>query len=340
MISSFITVLLITDAEQLDGTQQDEEQEVLSIKCPTCHKRFSGIPAFTDHLSNCKEDLLTCPNPDCTFTTNRKVALTYHIKRCQPYLCHICNYVASNETDLSSHWSDVHPNVPRIYNCQICDTKTKNFEEMRSHVFRIHHRRIYRCLHPNSEAVFPDKARYEQHRQTHVDKLECGECEYRATCKEELYVHQQVHFESHCPYACTLCPYRSKKAAVLKQHIACHENQALPYRCPICGYGSGSKTTVVKHVRSVHRGKFSYSYCQRQLYIPSLLLISISPFCIFSLCISSHLLPELNILMCKLLNETLRNPGAWKLSHPTIFSCIVMFSRVSSWLGHTTYLTM
>ena len=99
------------------------------IVCDDCGKSFSQKQSFLDHsLTHLSEQekeqiKISCPNPDCDYTTIKKELLKEHIKRVHEkkknYQCSFCTKEFFSRTHMDEHTNGVHLNLKPIQ-CDLC----------------------------------------------------------------------------------------------------------------------------------------------------------------------------------------------------------------------------
>ena len=152
----------------------------------------------------------------------------YHKKKQCKYMCDICGYGTNVHTTAQVH-ANVHAGI-RPYQCNMCDRAFSHIASLNVHT-RVHSK------------------------ETRMVCQICGmQFKYTNTFNSHM---KRVHDPSYVPpFSCTLCEYKTHTNQQFERHMKYHGG-IRDVICSICGKGSICTGALRKHMRQVHKVKYS-----------------------------------------------------------------------------------
>ncbi|RUS70009.1 hypothetical protein EGW08_022226 [Elysia chlorotica] len=223
------------------------------------------------------------------------------------FFCSHCSFKTKRHSQFLIHMRCHKGGTEKTYHCKKCDFVCLSLSYLKRHEMK-HKENLFRCSICN---VYQTDKKALLHRHIHMkhsakskteacDDLQCHECNFKASSKEDLIQHKLVHgrFDNtrnkmvyscpECkrtlrskmhlhrhirdvhgpdirPYLCDNCGKAFKRTDALKQHKALHESKAnriLPHKCTTCGKAFRSVAHLKEHL-VIHTSERPYlcQYC-------------------------------------------------------------------------------
>ena len=239
-----------------------KEKHFNSIECDSCDYKCHNKQMLAKHLKRGHVTALQCDQ--CDMTTHTKDLLAQHCKimHFNSVSCAKCDFKCHSKLLLERHIRWFHKIIYRykmekdnIFNCQVCEFKSQNEEEMKNHQWE--HKDVtwqFKC--ELCDATFTHKYTYREHMDAvHMGKeLKCDHCDF--TCKYKAYMVQHLR-QSHKVYAsptivCNICgkivPEKSLNNHIKTVHTEIDEGGT----CEHCGRFFKTKDILRAHIYTKH----------------------------------------------------------------------------------------
>lgn len=216
--------------------------------CNLCGKGFESAEILTGHmlLHNVPGLLLQCPFCDQVM---KRSTLTQHIKyghnNIKPQ-CEVCNKTFANPNNLKRHMM-IHTGV-KEFACDICYKRFHQKITMQTH--RLTHMNPLNCS--QCDLVFKDKETFDQHKVNGVCPKNKAKEELMKTVKQEI----TTSLGKLLGYACSLCKKMFSLESALERHIeTSHIVDPTELLCSECGEVLSSKGEMQMHILSHDKRK-------------------------------------------------------------------------------------
>ena len=222
----------------------DAHQVKLSYKCKNCHECYEKFRDLVTHIStHHKKKEETCKKEEKLFQ------------------CKCCQKNFKFKKNLLTHYKS-HVKK-RHYRCKFCRKLFLTANGYKTHMVknaRISNLGPYKCTF--CESQFEHECTLTQHESTHMNRLECPQCQKSFQGRSRLKVHIRSHTNEK-PYRCDYCYKFFTTVGHLKMHIRIHTGEK-PYVCEYCGKGFPRNFQLKSHVRSHTKEKpYHCEYCER-----------------------------------------------------------------------------
>ena len=183
----------------------EHDEEIIPFNCDECQREFftqSGIMVHeTLHVGETKQGtLLTCSY--CTMATYSPVDLNQHHKENHPilplpnFICEEedCDYLSESQARVETHMKNKHGLDEFLpYKCTQCDFVTKDFNELKRHMYNSGHRETFDCKACSKK--FYAKSNLHTHtKKEHISMknpkvFPCSHCSKRFNSNQRLEFH-------------------------------------------------------------------------------------------------------------------------------------------------------
>nr|XP_006825859.1 PREDICTED: zinc finger protein ZFAT-like [Saccoglossus kowalevskii] len=215
---------------------------------------------------------------ECGLETASKYYLKQHLKKHsgpKEFKCSSCDYVNTNEVEMKSHISDLHPEMTSVelelilgrkariqgklgrrpYKCPYCSKLfVRGNSDLKRHIW------AHKGISPFKCQICGHGTRTRSNLKAHMIKHSdaknhlCDECGKSFKTKNSLQVHQMGH-KNEKNYKCDYCDYTAIQPAHLKRHLETHGGLK-PFKCTVCNnYTCNNKGTLRSHYSKKHPGE-------------------------------------------------------------------------------------
>ncbi|XP_063707211.1 zinc finger protein OZF-like [Culicoides brevitarsis] len=223
----------------------DDDGQLFTCMCDICGKKFLEESSMNVHKRTHNPNIikaLYCPVSTCGERMRDQAHLSEHMQiHSIVYNCTTCARKFLNAGDLADH-EKTHENEHRPFECQICQRRYSNKNQLNVHVIRVH-------------------------RKNEANLHECELCSKTFLAAWELRVHERSH-SSEKIAKCPMCERSYKSTNDIKKHMAVNHTAA-HYRCPGTGCDKQFKTKLHfrKHFKKHHPETFTSDTALKQYWI-------------------------------------------------------------------------
>ncbi|KAK7862986.1 hypothetical protein R5R35_014542 [Gryllus longicercus] len=275
------------------------------LKCHYCNKMFAKNFDLQQHLrSHTGEKPFQCVVCGRAFSqkSNVKKHMATHkvwpdgFSRTLPKEpLQILEKPPSNEGCKTKEASDDGENIiviDRSYVCQYCDTSFTSYFELKTHMKKHSHQKVYKCVQRNCQKTFEDLDSFLKHTKVHTDEVQycCHVCFKKFNTLADLGIHQYTHNSWNKTnnkntryFLCMKCKSKFTSSKALDHHLSTTNHhfpcahcgkvftcerylrRHLPthgtperYTCPTCGKGFRTEQYLNTH-RLIHSGVKPYT---------------------------------------------------------------------------------
>uniref|UniRef100_A0A336MGJ8 CSON001139 protein n=1 Tax=Culicoides sonorensis TaxID=179676 RepID=A0A336MGJ8_CULSO len=223
----------------------DDDGELFSCMCDICGKKFLEESSMNVHKRIHNPNIIKaiyCPVSTCGERMRDQTHLAEHMQSHSViYNCSICARHFLNAGDLADH-EKTHENEHRPHECQICNRRYSNKNQLNVHILRVH-------------------------RKNEANLHECEMCSKTFLAAWELRVHERSHSNEKIA-KCPMCERSYKSTNDIKKHMAVNHTSS-HYKCPGNGCDKQFKTKLHfrKHFKKYHPEVFSSDTALKQYYV-------------------------------------------------------------------------
>ena len=199
---------------------------------------------------------------------------------------HCAESFISAPSEFKRHSLEIHGNA-RPFECNQCDKTYTTNDNLRSHILRVHEKKInylcrkckrpffgktarrshekickksyylFSCTEPDCDTSFKDQTKWTKHMNMvhNVGRpFRCNLCLTKDVCypdKSKLNQHIRKAHENLREHKCTLCPMEFYLAAGLKNHQRVHDGKK-PFECDHCGKRFTQYSSRRSHIQNIH----------------------------------------------------------------------------------------
>ncbi|XP_069690513.1 zinc finger protein 341-like [Periplaneta americana] len=147
----------------------------------------------------------------------------------------------TGDGDINCSNAEVELMVDRAYVCQYCPTRFDSYFELKTHMKKHSHQKVYKCIQKNCQQTFSDLDAFVNHTRVHASEVlyRCHVCRQQFQSLAELGVHQYSHNTKNVPakvgsrfFRCAKCKSKFSSPESLDHHMAVSTHS---YPCPHCG---------------------------------------------------------------------------------------------------------
>ena len=228
-------------------------------RCLLCHLTVATEEELTSHLSTHQKQF-QCNQ--CEEAFHVEFLLDKHIQSChsreingavsssrlirdrlspagsEPLKCELCNFEASTDAGLVSHYQKVHTNksvsgglkvaaaTVSLF-CAYCNEACKSRSDLEAHV-KMHQGNGGRHKCNICDELFPSASTLAHHKLSHIKALtgsNCNVCRENLTSTEQVSSHQKEHHPEPLPQPCVICRQTLLTSVELKVHAKFHGSQ-------------------------------------------------------------------------------------------------------------------
>jgi len=238
--------------------------EYLPYQCEECGENFDGENGKKNYKNHWK---MNHSQYLPTSQTHEELVKQMSLKDIQPdlcppeFLCSLCEYLSSSETDFKDHIESVHYKKDgKIHVCSVCD-----FTENNTSKFNIHRRmhKHYQCMGcenkfhgANSKTIFNMHLQKTKSQKPCNGKyvVNCDICNSRFEEENIFKAHfsSEHHVNEQQIYNCAKCHFQTEFVPMLIRHLKSH------YKCRLCGekfQGDNGFRSLKRHIVS-HQQKY------------------------------------------------------------------------------------
>jgi disulfide oxidoreductase YuzD len=236
-------------AEQFEIETDHKSDRI--IGCAFCFSRFYSVKDMNIHIKNIHRvdsDLLSYFCAHCSFSTNQKSKLEYHIKTehfnlpGKSFKCSYCDIRCVNAQNLKKHLANKHKiSDPDVLYCDICSFSSKVKTKINTHMARVHLKIVNDFLCTKCEVVCQNKKERDLHHFAHCDIVE-------------------VIDQSLEKLTCTICREQYGERVDLLNHLESHRNDVefTTTPCVLCYKPVTGYQHLLDHTREFHATKNAY----------------------------------------------------------------------------------
>uniref|UniRef100_A0A336MUZ6 CSON007143 protein n=1 Tax=Culicoides sonorensis TaxID=179676 RepID=A0A336MUZ6_CULSO len=178
--------------------------------------------------------------------------------------CEQCDEQFVNGSALISHLKKTHLDQELIFQCGVCERRTKTFAALREHVEAVHEKKlVYTC--DICGKGFTRKTGLRTHMRVNhmtVRNYACPICDQRFAQQNQLNVHVKIHATKKL-HNCTICQKSFAQLSGLHQHMSMHSDTP-KFHCELCQLSFKYASSFYNHRKS-HTSPIEYScdVCKR-----------------------------------------------------------------------------
>ena len=206
------------------------------------------------HTTKQSEKIYSCDS--CEYRTSTKGSLKYHKEGKhgeEKYSCSKCEYRTKWKAWLKGHSKTAH-NPVQTNVCDLCKYSSTN-----SRIFKLHICQVggaLKCARCNFRTLSSEEL--DRHcADSHVDKLLCDKCDFRAEERKLLKIHES-NYHSPKGYKCNECDHDATSIHMLHHHKKRVHGEK---KCEKCNEEFTTFYYFDAHNKLVHQGGFPCPFC-------------------------------------------------------------------------------
>ncbi|KAK5646189.1 hypothetical protein RI129_004653 [Pyrocoelia pectoralis] len=220
--------------------------------CTLCFKEFDDLSSVSLHFLNHSLSVEVI-NSESIFS--------------EVSFCDFCGQIFDNDTLLSTHYDEVHPNKQN-WECLECAVAFHKEKDLLTHNLVLHQdHEVYETEYKaKTQCVlctekFSTKAEMHNHSLAHLMKrYTCRKCSLIFCTQHSLFAHLEVHTGK--KYECSLCGKYLSSRSALRSHVQGVHPNNLEHCCSICGkcFATFARLSTHSKIHTTEK-KYICSYC-------------------------------------------------------------------------------
>lgn len=205
-----------------------------------------------------------------SFITSKTKSKKVPAKKCQEYICEICDRRFTSLARIkqhihAGHVKDKKKQLKRSTSPTVCSLCGKSIRDMKTHL-RIFHsdERPFKCDY------CPSTFKQKVHRDTHIRQhtgdrpFMCHQCGKSYHAQSVLKSHiNRFHYRLK-PHQCTQCGNAYRQLYELRDHVNLHHLNKKLYPCQVCDRTFGTRKHLSQHLLSHGEKRFQCKFCEQK----------------------------------------------------------------------------